>query len=88
MAPVALPVESHVAPGEDRAKSRNNGPLKRSGALDAAFAFDEVTPAIGREYPSARIVEDILGADNADELLRDLAITSMCQTGIWQNQNI
>jgi hypothetical protein len=50
--------------------------LKKSGALDAAFDFDDVTPTIGRGYLAARIVEDILNAPNADALLRDLAITS------------
>lgn len=49
---------------------------KKSGALDAAFAFEELTPAIGREYPSMDIVGDLLNSPNADELLRELAITS------------
>jgi hypothetical protein len=51
-------------------------PLKKSGAIDK-FQYEETTPAIGREYPTVNIVDDILGASNADELLRDLAITSM-----------
>lgn len=50
-------------------------PLKNSGSLDG-FAFEETTPVIGREFPSVNIVDDILNAPNADELLRDLAITS------------
>ncbi|KAI9047268.1 hypothetical protein LZ554_008719 [Drepanopeziza brunnea f. sp. 'monogermtubi'] len=77
MAPSAdLPVDSH-SPRDDSSstKSRNEGPLKKTGALDAAFEFDDVTPTIGREYLTAQIVEDILNAANADELLRDLAIT-------------
>ncbi|KAJ3045225.1 hypothetical protein HDV00_011096 [Rhizophlyctis rosea] len=45
-------------------------PLKASGALDKYEHFD-VTPQIGREYPSVQI-KDIL--DN-DDLVRDLAIT-------------
>jgi hypothetical protein len=77
MAPGAtLPVDSHSLPNGHTTKSRNTAPLKKSGALDAAFTFDELTPAIGREYPNAKIVEDILNASNADDLLRDLAITS------------
>lgn len=60
-------------------KTRNTGPLKKTGVLDSAFDFEDVTPVIGREYPKARIVEDILGAENADELIRDLAITSKYQ---------
>lgn len=51
-------------------------PLQKTGALDSAFKFEEVTPAIGREYPTANIVSDLLDGPNADELLRDLAITS------------
>lgn len=31
---------------------------------------------IGTEFPNVNIVEDLLNAPNADELLRDLAITS------------
>ncbi|KAJ5290026.1 uncharacterized protein N7443_010279 [Penicillium atrosanguineum] len=49
-------------------------PLKKSGALDK-FSFEETTPAIGREYPTANIVDDLLNAENAEELVRDLAIT-------------
>lgn len=51
-------------------------PLAKVGALDASFKFEETTPVIGREYPEVNIVDDILGAPNADELIRDLAITS------------
>jgi hypothetical protein len=80
MAPsAAIPVDSHPLPKDGSAnKSRNTEPLKKSGALDAAFEFDDVTPIIGREYLTAQIVEDILNAPNADDLLRDLAITSKC----------
>ena len=80
MAPSAnVPVDSHPPPKDTSAtKSRNTEPLKKSGALDAAFEFDDVTPTIGREYLRAQIVEDILNAPNADDLLRDLAITSQC----------
>lgn len=78
MAPSAIstiPVDSH--PKDDNAtKSRNTAPLKKSGALDAAFEYEDSNPIIGREYLTAQIVEDILNAPNADDLLRDLAITS------------
>ncbi|KAH6629038.1 hypothetical protein C7974DRAFT_375929 [Boeremia exigua] len=50
-------------------------PLLKSGALDDKFQFEEATPVIGREYPTVNIVDDILNASNADELIRDLAIT-------------
>jgi hypothetical protein len=78
MAPSAtVLVDSRSSPKDGNAtKSRNTEPLKKSGALDSAFEFDDVTPIIGREYLTARIVEDFLDAPNADDLLRDLAITS------------
>lgn len=50
-------------------------PLKQSGALDQ-FKHEDATPVIGREFPTINIVDDILNASNADELVRDLAITS------------
>lgn len=50
-------------------------PLKLSGALDVFKSFDP-TPVTGREFPDANIVE-WLKAPNADELIRDLAITGM-----------
>lgn len=50
-------------------------PLQLTGALDR-FEFEEATPAIGREYTSVNIVDDILNAENAEDKLRDLAITS------------
>lgn len=50
-------------------------PLALSGALDH-FNHDEITPVIGREYPNVNLVDDIINAKNADELIRDLAITS------------
>lgn len=55
-------------------KSQSREPLKLSGALKDVDSFD-VTPAIGREFPKANIV-DWLNAPNSDELIRDLAITS------------
>jgi hypothetical protein len=51
-------------------------PLEPSGALDA-FEHFEVTPVIGREYPKVNLVNDVINAQNANELVRDLAITSM-----------
>jgi hypothetical protein len=50
-------------------------PLKPTGILDQFKSFD-VTPVIGKEFPEAHLV-DWLRAPNADELLRELAITSM-----------
>jgi len=48
--------------------------LKNTGALDSYDNFD-VTPVIGREYPTANLVE-WLEAPNADELIKELALTS------------
>lgn len=50
-------------------------PLALSGALDQ-FKYEESTPVIGREYADVNLVDDIINAKNADELIRDLAITS------------
>jgi hypothetical protein len=50
-------------------------PLKLAGALAHLEHFD-VTPVIGREYVNVDLVE-LLRAPNSDELLRDLAITSL-----------
>lgn len=55
-------------------KNQQRQPLQLSGALETYDSFD-VTPVIGREFPTADLVE-WLEAPNSDELLRDLAITS------------
>ena len=55
-------------------------PLEKSGALDNKFKFEEATPVIGREYSGVNIVDDILNTSDADELIRDLAITSKWST--------
>lgn len=49
-------------------------PLKLSGAIKEYDQFDP-TPIMGREFPKANLV-DWLNAPNADDLIRDLAITS------------
>ncbi|KAK1569590.1 TfdA family taurine catabolism dioxygenase TauD [Colletotrichum navitas] len=54
-------------------------PLKPSGALDQFDHFD-VTPIIGREYPTVDLKE-LMRAPNSDELIRDLAIT-ISQRGV------
>lgn len=69
MAPSAIDVDIPVV-----SKGVSREPLKLSGALDTFEAFD-VTPVIGREFPTANLTE-WLTAPNSDELLRDLAITS------------
>ena len=56
-------------------ESQHKEPLKLSGALDSFEHFD-VTPIIGREFIGVNLAK-WLRAPNSDELLRDLAITSM-----------
>lgn len=56
-------------------------PFKPTSALDA-FDFEEVTPVIGREFPKLNIVDDILTAQNADDRLRELAVTSTSSSPI------
>lgn len=72
MAPSAIDIEAPI-----RHKAEHKQPLKLSGALEAFESFD-VTPIIGREFPKANLV-DWLDAENSDELLTDLAITSRLQ---------
>jgi hypothetical protein len=59
---------------EPQLLTNHREPLKLSGALDHIKYF-ETTPAIGREFENVDLVE-LLRAENSDELLRDLAITS------------
>lgn len=54
--------------------SKSKIPLQLTGALNKYKSFD-VTPVIGREFPEASLKE-WLEAPNADELLKELAITS------------
>jgi hypothetical protein len=61
-------------------ESQHREPLKLSGALSDYEHFD-VTPVIGREYPTSNLVE-WLNAPNSDEIIRDLAITSQWKTGL------
>ncbi|WFD18509.1 hypothetical protein MCAP1_000713 [Malassezia caprae] len=49
-------------------------PLQTTGILDSQYKFEELTPAIGRLYPTLQL-KDIIRNDKADELIRDLAIT-------------
>ncbi|KDN67078.1 putative TfdA family Taurine catabolism dioxygenase TauD [Colletotrichum sublineola] len=76
MAPTAIDneVSTHT-----RTKASYPQPLEASSILDQYESFD-VTPNIGREFPKANLVE-WLNAPNADELIRDLAIT-ISQRGV------
>lgn len=72
MAPSAIEHEVVVPPSKTEVPHRE--PQKLSGALDKYESF-EVTPIIGTEFKNVDLTEWI-NAPNADELLRDLAITS------------
>ena len=54
-------------------------PLKNSGSI-SHLEYVDVTPVVGREYPTARL-KDLLKADNSEQQLRDLAIT-ICERGV------
>ncbi|KAF5531569.1 taurine dioxygenase family [Fusarium mexicanum] len=49
--------------------------LGKTGGLDEKFRHEDVTPIIGREYAQVSLVHDILESPNADDLVRNLAIT-------------
>ena len=75
-------------PENDRTNQNGHGkaapklrrePLKNSGSIEH-LEYVDVTPIIGREYPTAKI-KDILHAPNAEQQLRDLAIT-ICERGV------
>ena len=73
MAPAAVSTETLPSlPGKAKSYPK---PLKSSGSL-AEFEWEDVTPVIGREFPTINLVNDILHAANSDELVRDLAIES------------
>ncbi|KAH8885530.1 TfdA family taurine dioxygenase [Thozetella sp. PMI_491] len=54
-------------------------PLKKGTSIDH-LEYVDVSPIIGREYPTAKLKE-MLDAPNAEEQLRDLAIT-ICERGV------
>lgn len=58
-------------------ESYPRAPLQLSGILDQYEHFD-VTPVIGREFPTVQL-KDLINAPNADDLLRELAIISECR---------
>lgn len=65
--------------GSARPDSLRRAPLAKGTSIEH-LEYVDVTPVIGREYPTARI-KDILRAENAEEQLRDLAIT-ICERGV------
>lgn len=79
MAPTAVSIESQEAVPL-RSKTVSRVGLESTGSLDK-FDWDDLTPAIGREFAETNIVNDLLNAPDADQLLRDLAIT-ISQRGV------
>ncbi|KAH8662371.1 hypothetical protein BX600DRAFT_498913 [Xylariales sp. PMI_506] len=81
MAPSAtIDVAEQAIPVREGKTKSYPKPLVPSGALEK-FEYEETTPVIGREFINVNIVDDILNAENADELLRDLAI-AISQRGV------
>lgn len=75
MAPgITSDIPIHSSPSDEKKPSYPE-PLKLSGALEQ-FSYEDTTPVIGREFHNVNIVDDLMNSPNADELLRDLAITS------------
>ncbi|KAM0706902.1 hypothetical protein Q7P35_006232 [Cladosporium inversicolor] len=65
---------------KEATQQRYPEPLKLSGALNH-FKHEDTTPIIGREFIGVNIVDDLLNGENADERLRDIAIT-ISQRGV------
>ena len=74
-APAVQEPQAEAQKKEPKLETQHKDPLKLSGALDHFESF-EVTPTIGREYVGVNLAK-WLKAPNSDELIRDLAITSM-----------
>ncbi|KZT13170.1 taurine catabolism dioxygenase [Laetiporus sulphureus 93-53] len=62
-------------------------PLIPTGALDK-YEYVDLTSVLGREYPNVQL-SDLLNAENADELIRELAIiVSQRNVAFFRNQDI
>ena len=58
-------------------------PLESNGSLDN-YERKDLTPCIGREFPTADLV-DMMNAPNSKELLTELALTSTQNSGKLSN---
>ena len=76
MAPALIDTHQNGATAQNGHTNTNKVqlPLKSNGSL-AGYNYNDLTPNIGREFPSANLV-DMMDAPNADELLTELALTS------------
>jgi hypothetical protein len=70
---VEITPPSSIRGGHEKARPRLTEPAVKSGSLDS-YEQNDFTPSIGREIPTLQIKE-ILTSENADNLIRDLAIT-------------
>ena len=61
-------------------------PMESNGSLDNYNNID-LTPCIGREFPTANLV-DMMSAPNSDELIAELAMTSMEHSVLWDTRQI
>lgn len=74
-APVEAVLRTEPEPQAQTQPTQFPKPLTLGDSLKK-FKQEESTPAIGQEFFDANLVDDFLNAENADEVLRDLAITS------------
>ncbi|KAF3938609.1 hypothetical protein ABW19_dt0201556 [Dactylella cylindrospora] len=72
MAPSAVSAEGEQVVIASKKAIRE--PIRPKG-LFKSFKSEDITPVIGTEFPETNIVNDILNAPNADELLTELAVT-------------
>ena len=63
---------------KSKTKNLRREPMKLTGLLDTVKS-SHLTPIVGTEFPTARVV-DWMKASNADEILRELAVTSTSKT--------
>ena len=78
MAPTAIDMQNGgPVPYQNGHKNTNTVklPMESNGSLENYDHID-LTPCIGREFPTANLV-DMMNAPNSDELLAELALTSM-----------
>ena len=66
---------STIRGGHEESRPRLSEPLQYSGLLDS-YTQQDLTPVIGREYKGLQVA-DILKAENSDQIIKDLAVTSM-----------
>jgi hypothetical protein len=76
MAPSATEAEPQTAIPIHPGKAAAAKPWVKSTGILNQYEHIDLTPVIGREYPHVNLVS-LLQAPNSEELLRELALTSM-----------